>query len=89
MTITCKIDMPEAVRRGFNVTDKMDVEIDITTLSFRERDVLSANLMAQNFKNPKTHLWTPIPAPTAKGLREVLGNMLRDNEVKLQEGGAK
>lgn len=76
MKITCRIDVAEAIRRGQNASDKMDVEIDVTQLSFKERDALSNHLMAQNFKHPVTHVWPAIPEPTAKGLRETLEKMV-------------
>jgi hypothetical protein len=82
MKITCRVNIPEAVRRGFNAEEKMQIEIDVTNLTFRERDTLSSHLMAQNFKNPTTHVWPEIPEPTVKGLQESLAVLMKNRTTE-------
>lgn len=72
LRLQVKIDVLEAVRRGFNVEEKMILEVDVTKLPYKERSTLSRYLMGRNFKNPVTHVWPALPEPTIYGLRALL-----------------
>lgn len=81
-SIKCKIDMPEAIRRGFNCSERETVAVNVEDLPFKARDVLAANLVGGNFKSPETHIWPELPEPSQRGLQEVLTRMLEEAEPK-------
>ena len=74
-TLHCSINLPEAIRRGFNASKNMDVEIDVRDLTKEDRDLLSEYIMGGNFKHPVVHYWPRLPEPTQKGLCEALAEI--------------
>jgi hypothetical protein len=65
MQITCKVNQPEAIRRGFNTNSTVKLEVDVTALTESQRAVLGEYFTDGDFR-------PQLPQPDLAGLVEKL-----------------
>lgn len=83
MQLTCTIDQPEAIRRGFNTNSTVKLEIDPATLTQGEREILALHFENGEFKYGSIR--PPIPEPTLKGLIEKIAEMATAKAIQREK----
>lgn len=84
MQLTCKVNQAEAIRRGFNTSSTIKLDIDPATLTPEERATLADNFSSGEFKQGYSD--GQIPEPTVDGFLETLRQLVaKSNEDKEKE----
>jgi hypothetical protein len=71
MKLNCTINQAEAIRRGFDTTQTVTLEVDPSTMSPEDRDVLASRFKAgNNYKESYPAFPANLNEPTLEGLME-------------------
>jgi hypothetical protein len=86
MQLICKVNQPTAIKRGFNCNSTVKLDVDISTLTPEQRDMLGDWFVAGEFKQVDPHApsasyrdtWQAMPQPDLNGLLEQLNVLIED-----------